>query len=84
MARRKRHAVGLVINERDGHKRLNPFNTWRLYKKMRGESTFQKTEKLTRIAIFQKFNAPETGKHEQNQQSPRMRSSATHTRLSGR
>ena len=51
---------------------------------MRGESTFQKTEKLTRISIFQKFNAPETGKHEQNQQSPRTRSSATHTRLFGR
>ena len=84
MARRKRHAVGLVINERDGHKRLNPFNTWRLYKKMRGESTFQKTEKLTRIAIFQKFNAPETGKHEQNQQSPRTRSSEKYTKLTGR
>ena len=51
---------------------------------MHGKSTFQKSEKLTRIAIFQKLNATETGKHKQNQQSPRTRSTATHTRLSGR
>ena len=44
----------------------------------------ESSQNFKRIAIFQKFNAPETGKHEQNQQSPRTRSSATYTRLTGR